>query len=257
LANAVFCLIYLALGHDAIIVQLGARATTRVLQSMYLSVATMTTVGYGNLIPNGILANTVASIEAFLGLSGFAVVAGLIFARVARPTAKIRFSNVATVATGLPGPAFKFRIVNVGRNELINADVRVLLVMTENVRGIRVRRFHDLPVERSRVAFFPLDWTVVHNIGEDSPLHDHTPASLERARAEFLVLINATDDAAGQAVHARSSYRWNEVVWDRQFVDMFHRRPDGRLAVDLRRLHDLVDTGSSTGSQTLWDIGLR
>jgi len=257
LANTVFCLIYLGIGQDAIVGQPGAPSSPAVLQAIYLSVATMTTVGYGNLVPNGITANAVASIEAFLGLFGFAVLAGLIFARVARPTATVRFSNVATIATGLRGPTFKFRIVNAGRNELIDADVRVLVVMTEDIKGARVRRFHDLPIERNRVAFFPLDWTVVHYIGEDSPLRNLTTTTLESAKAEFLVLINATDDTAGQAVHARSSYRWNEVVWDRQFVEMFRRKPDGRLAVDLRRLNDVVESGTPTSNETLWDMELR
>ena len=142
----------------------------RFFDAFFFSVQTITTLGYGHIAPAGITANMLVTVEAFLGLAGFAVAAGLIFARVSRPSANIVFSNVAVVGPHGKGRGFQFRIANRGRNELLDVEVRLIFSKTETVSGRRKRQFVVLPVERSKVAFFPLSWTVVHPIDQDSPL---------------------------------------------------------------------------------------
>jgi inward rectifier potassium channel len=44
------------------------------------------------------------------------------------------------------------------------------------------------------------------------------------------------DETFAQTVHARSSYKQEEVVWGARFGDMFIPRADGRIAIDMRRL---------------------
>ena len=100
-----------------------------------------------------------------------------------------------------------------------------------------------------------MDWTVAHPITEDSPLCEVTADELERRDAEFLVLINAVDDNSCQVVHARASYRWNEVVWGARFRDMYRHTRKGRMRIDLTRIHDIQEIDSpDVPSQTVWDI---
>jgi inward rectifier potassium channel len=47
------------------------------------------------------------------------------------------------------------------------------------------------------------------------------------------------DETFSQAVHARTSYRAEEIVWGARFTDMFLRSNEGLIGVDLRRLHDI------------------
>src|SRR6266571_3909336 len=42
-----------------------------------------------------------------------------------------------------------------------------------------------------------------------------------------------------QSVHVRSSYKPDEVTWGARFADMFVRREDGLVGIDLRKLHDV------------------
>ena len=253
-ANVLFALMYLLSGPDALLGTSGTTAIERFLESFFFSVYTITTVGFGHIAPRSLAANVVATLEAFLGLSAFALAAGLIFARFARPTAKILFSKQALVGLHRKGLGFKLRMANGGRNELLRVEVRILLCMTETVGKVRTRRFHQLSLERRRAAFFPLDWTVVHPISADSPLHHVTEDQLRERDAEFLVLVNAVDDASAQPVHARSSYKWNEVVWYSHFTDMYRQARHGHLRVDLRRIHDIAQTRSQDPQQTVWDF---
>jgi inward rectifier potassium channel len=96
---------------------------------------------------------------------------------------------------------------------------------------------------------------VAHPITEDSPLSRVTPQELCKQDAEFLVLINAVDDKSSQEVHARSSYKWNEVVWGARFKDMYRHTRDGRMSIDLKRIHDIQEIDTPVvPSQTVWDI---
>ena len=254
--NLIFAPLYFLCGPEALTGTEEMSSGQRLLESFFFSVQTLTTVGFGHITPHGLVANSLVVLEAFLGLSGFAVAAALMFARFARPTAKILFSNQAVIGPYHGGTCFEFRIANGSPNELIEVEVRILLCMTDTEEGIRTRHFHQLHLERHKVAFFPLDWTIAHPIIKGgSPLYAMTPDELRRQDAEFLVLINAIDDNSSQAVHARSSYKWDEIVCGARFKNMYRRTRNGRMSIDLKRIHDIqkVETPTSP-DQTIWDF---
>ena len=63
------------------------------------------------------------------------------------------------------------------------------------------------------MAIFPLSWTIVHPIDDSSPLAGLSPEELQASEAEFLVLLTGFDETFAQTVHARSSYRADELVY--------------------------------------------
>jgi len=136
--------------------------------------------------------------------------------------------------------AFEFRIINARPNQLIDVQVTVMLSQIENNGGRPIRRFHDLPLERKQVKFFPLHWTVVHPINQHSPLQGVSLESLSASDAEFLILLTAIDEDFSQTVHARSSYKHDEVVVGAVFGDMFQESADGIVSVDVNKLDDVV-----------------
>jgi inward rectifier potassium channel len=255
LTNLLFALLYFVCGPQALAGVQDLSAGARLLECFFFSVHTLTTVGFGHIAPLALSANLLVVLEAFLGLSGFAVAAALMFARFARPRARILFSNRAVIGPYHGATCFEFRIANGSPNELIEVEVRILLCMTETRDGVRTRHFHQLQLERSKAAFFPLDWTIAHPITHDSPLHALTPEDLGQQDAEFLVLINAVDDNYSQTVHARSSYKWNEIVWGARFKDMYRHTRNGRMSIDLKRIHDVEQVGTPVApNQTIWNF---
>jgi inward rectifier potassium channel len=243
--NAFFALCYLVMGTDS----LSGIATTNpfawFIQAFFFSVQTFTTVGYGHIWPGDIAGNVVSIINAFVGLLGFAVATGLMFARFSRPTARIAYSEHAVIAPYRDITAFMFRIANMRRSQLIEVDVKVLLITIENTSGTRRRHFHQLYLERDHVGFFPLTWTIVHPVDENSPLFGTTEKEMRDQEMEFLVLLTAIDDAFSQTVHSRTSYRYDEVLCGVRFVDIFVGADDsdGILRVNLRRLNDVERIG--------------
>ena len=113
--------------------------------------------------------------------------------------------------------------------------------MARRTEGGGGRTYHELPLERERVAIFPLAWTIVHPIDDASPLAGLSLADLEACEAEFLVLLTGFDEMFAQTVHARSSYRSDELVYGARFAPMFDHDENARLmSVDVGRIHDVL-----------------
>jgi inward rectifier potassium channel len=241
--NLVFAFAYLACGADALVGSGAGMMGGRFGQAFFFSVETFATIGYGQIAPNGVPANVVVTIEALVGLMYQALATGLLFARFTRPTAAVLFSDRAVVAPYNEGQALMFRIVNRRRNEIIQLEAQVLLsAMEPDGRGGAVRRYTALALERNKVTFFPLSWTIVHPIDSASPMTGRTREELERAEAEILVLLTGVDEALEQTVHARSSYRADEIVWNARFRSMFLTAASGdRVSVDISRVHEIEE----------------
>jgi inward rectifier potassium channel len=239
--NALFALIYVACGPDALSGLLGSETVGLephpYLRAFFFSVQTVSTIGYGHIVPVGTAANIVVSIEAVVGLFGFAIVTGLLFARFARPTAKMVFSSHALIAPYQNMTALEFRVANARSNELIEVSAKVLVSKFEEVDGIHTRRYYPLSLERPGVVFLPLTWTVVHPIDEKSPLFGETAESLKKAQAEFLVLLSAFDETFSTIVHTRTSFVSDEVKWGYRFANAFLSTKGRRnkVAIDMRQ----------------------
>jgi inward rectifier potassium channel len=238
--NVVFAIAFLLCGPDALNSVPEIDLSSRFLRAFYFSVDTLATIGYGNISPSGVAAHTIVSIEALAGILGTALITGLVFARFSRPTAQILFSHSAVIAPYRGATAFMFRIANARSNEIVEMGCKVLFARFEDEDGQSIRRFYPLTLERERVVFFPLSWTVVHPIDESSPLYGLTDEDLRRSSAEFLILLSGIDETFSQLVHTRSSYGAADVVWNAHFANVFNRRTgQEHLTIDVRRLHDI------------------
>jgi inward rectifier potassium channel len=239
--NTGFALIYYGLNPAELQGVGGSTPLLRFLDDFFFSAQTLTTVGYGGIVPRGIMANFVASTEALIGLMAFAVGTGLLLARVSRPSARIAFSRHALIAPYQNGTSLQFRIVNERRNNLMELEARVLLMTVAPKDGSLQRKYDVLKLERPNVIFFPLTWTVVHPIDENSPLSGKTAADFERLQAEVLILIKGFDESFSQTVNARYSYRYDEILWDRRFAPAFHIDEAGDMILDLDRVGAIAE----------------
>ena len=111
-ANVLFALAYIACGPGAIQGPPLADAPGAFWGSFFFSVHTMSTVGYGHVVPVTLSANIVMTIQSIVSLFGLALGTGLVFARFSRPGVKILFSRNAIVAPYRGIRALEFRIAN-------------------------------------------------------------------------------------------------------------------------------------------------
>ena len=237
--NAIFAVAFLLCGPDALQSSAGSFNNNPFYRAFFFSVDTFATIGYGNIIPVGVAANTLVALEALVYILAIALATGVVFSRFSRPSASIIYSRNALVAPYRGITALEFRIANARSSQLIEVQVQVILTKMEMVDGIKVRKFYDLDLERRRVVFFALSWTVVHPIDENSPLRGLNREALLNADAELLILLTGTDETISQTVHSRSSYKADEIVWGARFGNMFMRTDDGGIiGMNLNRIHN-------------------
>ena len=249
--NILFACIYYLIGVNQLAGVDTENAQHAFLSCFFFSSHTLTTVGYGSIYPKGLAANSLASLEALIGLLGFAVATGLLYGRVSRPSARLAFSSHMLIAPYQGGESLQFRIANRRVNIMIEIEARVLLMTVVRQDGELKRNYVPLTLERPAVYFLPLTWTIVHAIDENSPLRGKTAADLEQLQAEFLVLIKGFDDTFSQTVHARNSYRYDEIVWNARFTPSFSADSNGDLVLELERLSSYQSLPAASAREAL------
>ncbi len=237
--NIIFAFLYMMAGPENFTGVGGQTWFEQFLDMFFFSSQTVTTLGYGRTAPVGTLASTIAAIESMIGLLGFALVTGLLYARVSRPDAKILFSKNGVIAPYRDGKAFMFRMVNKRSNQLIEVEAEVVVSMTDKKSGNRI--FEAMPLERSKINFFPMNWTVVHPIDEKSPLWGITKEELANSDIEFIILLKGFDDTFSQTIYSRTSYFREEILWGKKFTGMLSVGANGKRVMDISKLDDMEE----------------
>lgn len=240
LANSVFACIYAGLGPNALHGIGDPEFAGRLGKEFFFSVHTMATIGYGNVSPNSVGANLVVTIEALVGLLGFGLVTGVMFARFSRPVANIMFSRNAIIAPYQNSTALMIRIANQRSSQIVDLDAKIIMSRRHDGSRNGERQFAQLKLEREHVVFFPLSWTIVHPIDKDSPLYGVTADAMRACETEFLLLVTGFEETFSQSVHARTSYRGDEVVFGARFRSIFDPSGDGdAISIDIRKVSEI------------------
>jgi inward rectifier potassium channel len=235
-ANALFALAYW-------IVPGSVHGVESYADAFYFSVQTFSTVGYGALAPATHWANVLVTLESMVGLFSVALVTGLTFARFSRPSARVRFSAKIVSHERDGVPHLVFRVANERHNNIVEAQLRVLVLVSQTTReGQEMRVPVELKLVRERTALFTLTWIPMHVIDESSPFFGGA-ASIERLRkqkAEIFLSLSGLDDTSAQPVHARFRYDLDDIAWDHNFADVLTIEPDGTRVLDYGKFDEVV-----------------
>lgn len=240
LVNALFATLFWLMGPEALSGMAAKSSLGQFTHAFFFSVQTFTTVGYGGITPQTFGADLLASFDAFIGLLAFALATGILFARFAKPQAKIRFSKNAIITPYGDISSLQFRIVNLRSNKIINLKAEVTMTWLEAGPNRKIRRFQQLPLERDSVNLFPLNWTLVHPITADSPLYKKTTNEIKKLAIEIIVLIQGFDETFSQSVHVNSSYTCAEMLSDCKFAPMYFAK-EGTTVLDLDLLDQIIE----------------
>ena len=233
--NFVFALVY-AVGDNPV-----ANARPGSLSDLFFfSVETTSTVGYGDMHPQTFYGHTVATVENFIGMALFAVMAGLIFARFSRPRARLAFSRNPVIAVHEGAPTLTVRLANTRDSFISEATARMwALRPTVSAEGRRFVGFQPMRLIKSENPALALTWTLFHPIDADSPLYGVAADALKTAEINFIVSISGFDETSAQIVRARHTFAAQDVRPDHEFVDIVSVDADGVRHVDYGKLSDI------------------
>ncbi|UII27068.1 ion channel [Fulvivirga maritima] len=240
--NILFASIYALIGIDQLGGITSVQPFNNFLEAYYFSFQTFTTVGYGVLHPVGHLANIIAATEAILGWMCFALITGILYGRFSKPSARLMYSDKVLISPFKNGyKSLQFRIANMRNSNLLEMEATVLLVIVEKNKdktGIARRSFIDLKLERKSIMFFPLNWTIVHVINEESPFYGKSQEDFNRMDAEIVTIIKGYDDTFSQTVHSRYSYKCGDIVWGGKFKPTYQTGTSGDIFLYFDKMSD-------------------
>lgn len=237
--NIFFTLIYLLIGADQLDGLITGSKWKIAREVFYFSTQTLTTVGYGHVNPVGDGANIVAAAEALTGFLSLAIATGLIYGRFSKPKSYLIFSDHALISPFKEGTGLMFRFAAFkDKHALTDVEIKVNtgLLLLENDKP--VYKYFSLTLERTRVESMPLSWTVVHPIDGDSPFHGLAEEDMKTADVELYVMLRGFDDVFSSFVQQRTSYTFNEIIFNRKFIPMYRESDDGkRTILELHKLN--------------------
>jgi inward rectifier potassium channel len=234
--NLLFAILYQIAGTENLSNAAANDGLQSFLNIFFFSVQTFATVGYGGIHPIGIFSNIISAIESMTGILSFALATGLLYGRFSKPSAKILFSDKAIIASFKNGKALMFRVANSRDNILMEMEVNAIMTFLDKGDNRYTRKYYPLKFEIKFIYFFPLPWTIVHPIDEDSPLYGKTADDLEGLEAELLIMVKGFDDSFSQHVISRSSYKYDEIEWDVKFISAHNTDETGETIVDLEKV---------------------
>ena len=234
--NAIFAVLYL-LDTNAI----AGVKEVGFLEAFFFSVQTLASIGYGVMIPQTLYANIIVALESIVSLMLFAVITGIAFTRFAKSSSRVMFSRVVTIHDYNGIPTLMFRTANERQNNILEAQLRVYLIIDEiTSEGQMMRRLHELKLVRDHSPVFLLSWTVMHAIDEISPLYGLTLETMERLHAQILVSLTGVDETIEGTIHARHMYAAHSLMFNQRFVDVIHMGKDGHRYLDYNYFHETV-----------------
>jgi len=221
--------------------------------AFFFSFETLATVGYGEIYPGSLYGHLISSTEIMCGLAFTAILTGLTFVRFSRPRAKFIFADNPVVAQHNGKPMLMLRVANGRANSMgaTTAKMNVLLSST-TVEGKTFRSAYELKLVRQHLPIFPLTWTVMHELGEASPIHNMDSAALIAADARIFITLESHDPVLTANVNDLRSYAPGDIKFGMHYVDAVGEGPDGTPEVDLTAISE-IEPENGVPSTGAWD----
>jgi inward rectifier potassium channel len=223
------------------------------IDAFFFSFETLATVGYGEMFPSGMYAHIISCLEIISGLAFTAILTGLTFVRFSRPRAKFVFADNPVVYIHNGKPTLMVRVGN-GRAGVLNdahAKVNVLLRAT-SAEGETFRTAHELKLQRSHIPIFPLTWTLMHVMDEQSPLNGYDSEKIIEGDARIVFSMEARDPSLAATVYDTKSYPPDRVRFNTRYADVISTADDGTPIADMSLISALAPDNGPTGPQIGW-----
>ena len=205
--------------------------------AFFFSIETLATVGYGEMYPATLYGHIIAATEIVGGLGFTAIVTGLTFVRFSRPRAKLVFASNPVVAMHNGKPTLMVRIGNGRAAVLLDAAAKLNVLLTAiSLEGRPFRRAQELKLERAHLPAFPLTWTLMHVLDEQSPLHGYDTPRAIAAGAQLFVTFEARDPTLAALVHDIRNYAPEDIRFGMRYADAVTIAEDGTAVADLTKI---------------------
>ncbi|MEQ1722013.1 MAG: ion channel [Pseudobdellovibrio sp.] len=205
------------------------------------SVQTFSTIGYGVYSPATNYAHSLVIIESICSVILTALLTGLTFAKFAKPSARIRFTEKVVITNYKDKPTLMLRLANMRGNQIAEASIKAIALVTDSSpEGHRMRIQKDIKFIRETSSFFVLSWTVMHVIDETSPFYNLSFNDLKDQNIDLSVSVIGHDESFSQNVHASCVYSPEDFIFNKNFADIISSENGKATTIDYTQFNKLI-----------------
>ena len=124
------------------------------------------------------------------------------------------------------------------------ACIASLLSGRYSVRTASPHTHHPLRILAERVAFFACLSDLIsyeHRIDEESPLFGMTPEDFQKQDIRVIASIVGVDTVIVAPVQSFADYNYDQIEWNRRFVEIYDENEEGQWTVDYGRIDETED----------------
>jgi FAD binding domain/Inward rectifier potassium channel C-terminal domain len=107
--------------------------------------------------------------------------------------------------------------------------------------GAQTATIADIKLEFDHLIAFPAVLTVRHRIDEESPLFGMTPEDFQQQDIHIVASIVGVDTVIVAPVQSFGDYNYEQIEWNRRFVEIFDQNEEGQWTVDYARIDETED----------------
>ncbi|DBA04963.1 TPA: hypothetical protein N0F65_006965 [Lagenidium giganteum] len=224
------------------------------LRAFNLSYQTFSTIGFGIVFPERMCGNLVMVVESFASMLVTSAITGLVFAKFAKPKAKVAFSKVCVIQPyGKKYLALVVRVANatpsrdVTHDVIMEANFKLNLVRVEQksystmwheVHGLhhsiamspanerdhflntKKLSSYNLKLLQNNFITFRMGIAVVHVIDEESPFYGMTENDILSSDMILEVSMSGVDSTLQDTVAERYTYTASHFRWGYRFAEL-------------------------------------
>lgn len=209
------------------------------LDLLFFSVEVFGTVSFGGLMPGSLYGHTVASFEILLGITSFAFMTGLTFARFTRAKAELVFARHPVIHERDGQLMLVTRVANNRHNFMTDAYAKAWIIASD-LPGTpnRGRRFQRVALVRDENPLLALSWLLYHVIDESSPLYGMSHEEMVLRDVNVMYIVSGHDEDYAQEVRARHMYLLEDIRWHHVYEDTVLETSPGQVTVDFTKFHE-------------------
>jgi len=161
-----------------------------------------------------------------------------VFSRFSRPRSRLLFSDVLVVGRYRNQAALMLRVASRRNRAMTEVAARLTALHRDGQESGISRRFVNLPLVRDNAPLLALSWTLIHIIKPDGPLAGLEALVNDDPNLSIIASVSGIDETIAAEVSARKLYTGADIRFDHAFVDIISLAEDGRITLDLTRIHD-------------------
>lgn len=196
---------------------------------------------FNQITPDSLFTYGVGMVDMISGLITLSTVTAVVFARLSRNEAPLRFSRSICLSSMEDGGHLACRFITRDPSQWLNVSYSLSLIFDDEIEaGVWQRRVVPLELINTGTPQLSQTATLIHSLSAASPFRRLSLEELRQRHAVIIPLVQGIDENTGNVLLQTHLYRMDDLQLQHRFCELISTDATGVRQVHLDRLNGLV-----------------